>query len=127
MDVLSSRLLLRPTDWHRSAAFYRDALGLATFREFGTPDHPGVVLFLGNGLLELSGSSTEPPRGLALWLQVRDAAAEQERLAGRGVPVVRQARREPWGLVEAWVTDPDGVPVVLVEVPADHPLRRDPR
>ena len=127
MDVLSSRLLLRPTDWHRSAAFYRDTLGLATFREFGTPDHPGVILFLGNGLLELSGSSTEPPRGLALWLQVRDAAAEQERLAGRGVPVVRQARREPWGLVEAWVTDPDGVPVVLVEVPADHPLRRDPR
>ena len=127
MDVLSSRLLLRPTDWHRSAAFYRDALGLATFREFGTPDHPGVVLFLGNGLLELSGSSTEPPRGLALWLQVRDAAAEQERLAGRGVPVVRQARREPWGLVEAWVADPDGVPVVLVQVPADHPLRRDPR
>ncbi|WP_448616706.1 VOC family protein [Modestobacter sp. URMC 112] len=127
MDVLSSRLLLRPTDWHRSAAFYRDTLGLATFREFGTPDHPGVVLFLGNGLLELSGSSTEPPRGLALWLQVRDAAAEQERLAGRGVPVVRRARREPWGLVEAWVADPDGVPVVLVEVPADHPLRRDPR
>ena len=127
MDVLSSRLLLRPTDWHRSAAFYRDTLGLATFREFGTPDHPGVVLFLANGLLELSGSSTEPPRGLALWLQVRDAAAEQERLAGRGVPVVRQARLEPWGLVEAWVADPDGVPVVLVQVPADHPLRRDPR
>lgn len=127
MDVLSSRLLLRPTDWHRSAAFYRDTLGLATSREFGTPDHPGVVFFLGNGLLELSGSSTEPPRGLALWLQVRDAAVEQERLAALGVPVLRPARPEPWGLVEAWVADPDGVPVVLVEVPADHPLRRDPR
>ena len=127
MDVLSSRLLLRPTDWHRSCAFYRDALGLATYREFGTPDHPGVVFFLGNGLLEVSGASVEPPRGLALWLQVRDAAAEQERLAGLGVRVVRAARPEPWGLVEGWVEDPDGVPVVLVEVPSDHPLRRDPR
>jgi hypothetical protein len=86
-----------------------------------------VVFFLGNGLLEVSGSAAEPPRGLALWLQVRDAAAEQERLAGLGVRVVRPARLEPWGLVEAWVEDPDGVPVVLVEVPADHPLRRDPR
>lgn len=127
MDVLSSRLLLRPTDWHRSLTFYRDALGLATYREFGSAGPPGVVFFLGNGLLEVSGSSAEPPRGLALWLQVRDAAAEQERLAGRGVRVVRPARPEPWGLVEAWVEDPDGVPVVLVEVPADHPLRRDPR
>jgi hypothetical protein len=26
-----------------------------------------------------------------------------------------------------WVEDPDGVPIVLVEVPADHPLRRDHR
>jgi hypothetical protein len=34
---------------------------------------------------------------------------------------------EPWGLTEMWIEDPDGVPIVLVEVPADHPLRRDPR
>jgi hypothetical protein len=26
-----------------------------------------------------------------------------------------------------WIEDPDGVRIVLVEVPADHPLRRDPR
>jgi hypothetical protein len=25
-----------------------------------------------------------------------------------------------------WIEDPDGVRIVLVEVPADHPLRRDP-
>jgi hypothetical protein len=34
---------------------------------------------------------------------------------------------EPWGLTELWIEDPDGVRIVLVEVPADHPLRRDPR
>jgi hypothetical protein len=26
-----------------------------------------------------------------------------------------------------WITDPDGLPIVIVEVPADHPLRRDSR
>ena len=29
---------------------------------------------------------------------------------------------EPWGLTEMWIEDPDGVRIVLVEVPADHPL-----
>jgi hypothetical protein len=26
-----------------------------------------------------------------------------------------------------WITDPDGVRIVLVEVPTQHPLRRDNR
>jgi hypothetical protein len=36
MDVLSSRVLLHPTDPERSRAFYRDMLGLAIYREFGS-------------------------------------------------------------------------------------------
>jgi predicted enzyme related to lactoylglutathione lyase len=127
MEVLSSRVLLRPSDPERSRAFYGDVLGLAVYREFGPPEHPGVVFFLGNGLLELSGRSEEIPRGLALWLQVRDVAAEHTRLTAAGVPVPRPPTVEPWGLVEMWIADPDGVPIVLVEVPADHPLRRDQR
>jgi hypothetical protein len=35
--------------------------------------------------------------------------------------------QEPWGLVEMWIEDPDGVPIVLVEIPEGHPLRRDQR
>jgi len=127
VDVLSSRVLLRPSDPARSQAFYRDVLGLAVHREFGPPDSPGVVFFLGNGLLEVSGGPDGPVGGLALWLQVRDVAAEVARLAAARVPVVREPRREPWGLVEGWITDPDGVRIVLVEVPPDHPLRRDQR
>ena len=127
MDVLSSRLLLRPTRPERSHAFYRNVLGLAVYREFGSPEHPGVVYFLGNGLLEVSGQSDAGPRGLALWLQVRDVAAEHARLAAAGVPVISAPRLEPWGLVETWIADPDGVRIVLVEVPDDHPLRRDRR
>jgi catechol 2,3-dioxygenase-like lactoylglutathione lyase family enzyme len=127
MEVLSSRILLRPADPVRSRAFYRDVLGLAVYREFGPPDDPGLVFFLGNGLLEVSGRSDGPVGGTALWLQVRDVTAETARLAGVGVPVLREPRREPWGLLEAWVADPDGVRIALVEVPADHPLRRDQR
>jgi predicted enzyme related to lactoylglutathione lyase len=126
MDVLSSRVLLHSRDATRSQAFYRDVLGLAVYREFGPPDSPGVVFFLGNGLLEVSGSG-EPPRGLALWLQVRDVAAEVQRLQAAGVPVLQEPRTQPWGLVEAWLADPDDVRIVLVEVPPDHPLRRDRR
>jgi catechol 2,3-dioxygenase-like lactoylglutathione lyase family enzyme len=127
MDVLSSRVLLRPSEPERSRRFYRDTLGLAVAREFGPPDDPGLVFFLGNGLLELSGRSQEPPRGMALWVQVRDVHDEHRRLTAAGVPVVRPPQQEPWGLVEMWVEDPDGVTIVLVEVPEDHPLRRDQR
>ena len=128
MEILGSRVLVRPTDPARSRAFYRDVLGLAVFREFGDPDDPGLVFFLGQGLLELSGRSPEPPgAGIALWLQVRDVHAEYARLAAAGATVLREPRTEPWGLVEGWIADPDGLPIVLVEVPADHPLRRDSR
>jgi hypothetical protein len=63
VDVLSSRILLRPVGLDRSQHFYRDVLG----------------------------------------------------------------QTESWGLTEMWIEEPDGVRIVLVEVPADHPLRRDSR
>jgi predicted enzyme related to lactoylglutathione lyase len=127
-DVLSSRILLRPSELHRSHRFYRDMLGLAIYREFGRRDAPGLVFFLGNGLLEVSGRSTEPPGGaMAIWIQVRDVQSEHRRLLEAGVPIFREPRREPWGLVEMWIADPDGVRIALVEVPEDHPLRRDQR
>jgi predicted enzyme related to lactoylglutathione lyase len=127
MEILSSRVLLRPSDVRRSQSFYRDVLGLAVYREFGPAEQPRVVFFLGNGLLEVSGQAQESPTGLALWLQVRDAAAEHHRLAAADVTVTQPPRLEPWGLVEMWIEDPDGVRIALVEVPDDHPLRRDQR
>lgn len=128
MDVLSSRVLLRPADLNRSRHFYGDVLGLAIYREFGSPTSPGVVFFLGQGLLEVSGRSAGPPGGsVMIWLQVRDVEAEHRRLAAAGVRVIRAPRAEPWGLIEMWIEDPDGVQIAMVEVPADHPLRRDPR
>jgi predicted enzyme related to lactoylglutathione lyase len=128
VDVLSSRILVRPGDLHRSLRFYRDVLGLAVYREFGPPDHPGVVFFLGPGFLEVSGHAAGTPgRSLMIWIQVRDVRQEHTRLTAAGVPVLREPVTEPWGLIEMWIEDPDGIQIVLVEIPADHPLRRDQR
>jgi catechol 2,3-dioxygenase-like lactoylglutathione lyase family enzyme len=128
MEVLSSRILLRPSDLARSHRFYRDTLGLAIYREFGSPEAPGLVFFLGNGLLEVSGQATDPPGdAIALWMQIRDVHVEHRRLMDAGVSILREPRREPWGLVELWIEDPDKIPIVMVEIPDDHPLRRDPR
>ena len=128
MEILSSRVLLRPADLDRSRRFYRDALGLAVYREFGPAEDPGVVFFLGQGLLEVSGHGPESSGGpVMLWLQVRDVRAEHACLAAAGVRVLREPVDEPWGLTEMWIEDPDGVRIVVVEVPAGHPLRRDPR
>lgn len=124
MEFLSSRILVRPADFDRSRRFYAEVLGLAVYREFPG----GIVFFLGQGLLELSGSSSGPPSvNVGIWLQVRDLAATARELMAAGADVVRAPRREPWGLVEMWITDPDGLPIVVVEVPADHPLRTDVR
>ncbi|WP_405910103.1 VOC family protein [Streptomyces sp. NBC_00828] len=127
VHVLSSRTLLRPTDPERSRAFYGEKLGLAVYREFGTGPERGTVYFLGGGFLEVAGRSETPPSpALKLWLQVADAAAAYEELAAAGVEVLRPPVKEPWGLIEMWIADPDGTEIVVVEIPADHPLRYRP-
>jgi catechol 2,3-dioxygenase-like lactoylglutathione lyase family enzyme len=128
VDVLSSRILLHPVELGRSRHFYRDVLGLAVYREFGSLADPSVVFFLGGGFLEISGPAASPQAGsVQIWLQVRDVHAEHERLTAAGVRVLREPTPERWGLTEMWIEDPDGVGIVLVEVPGDHPLRRDSR
>jgi catechol 2,3-dioxygenase-like lactoylglutathione lyase family enzyme len=124
MEVLGSRILLHPRDRQRSTAFYRDVLGLAIHREFPG----GTVFILGGGFLEVSGQSEAGSSpATAVWLQVRNLAATAADLSQRGVRILREPRREPWGLDEMWIADPDGLQLVIVEVPADHPLRMDQR
>jgi predicted enzyme related to lactoylglutathione lyase len=127
VHALSSRTLLHPSDPERSRTFYGEQLGLAVYREFGTGPQRGTVYFLGGGFLEVSGRSETPPSSsVQLWLQVEDAAAVHEELRAKGVEIVRAPVKEPWGLVEMWIADPDGTRIVLVEVPTDHPIRYRP-
>ncbi len=152
MEILAARVLVRPADPARTLSFYRDVLELAVYREFPG----GTVFFLGGGYLEVSGqataakaesapasqqasadeeptapggrpSDTEPDEHVRLWIQVRDLATAYRTLLDRGATVVRAPRWEPWGLNEMWVADPDGLRIGIVEVPPQHPLRRDTR
>ncbi|GAA2064305.1 VOC family protein [Williamsia deligens] len=125
MEILSARVLLRPRDAAATTAFYRDTLGLAIAREYPG----GTVFFAGSTLIEVAAHLTGngPADATSLWLQVRDIAASQDALTAAGVTIAREARTEPWGLREMHVDDPDGRRIILVEVPSDHPLRRDTR
>ena len=125
MEVLSSRVLLRPTDFEQSFRFYAEILDLDIYREWVSGSTRGVVFFLGGGFLELSGSSEAPcSEKVSLWLQVRDVNAVGRELEDSGVDIVEAPVDKPWGLREMRVQDPDGVRLVILEVPKDHPLRR---
>ena len=152
MEILAARVLVRPVDPARTLSFYRDVLELAVYREFPG----GTVFFLGGGYLEVSGQATaanataalasqrasaseerpvpggpppdaEQDEQVRLWIQVRDLATAYRTLLDRGATIVRPPRREPWGLNEMWIADPDGLRIGIIEVPPQHPLRRDPR
>ncbi len=152
MEVVTSRTIVHPSDLERSLAFYGGVLDLPVVREFGAGAGRGVVFAAGGGHLEVvggggarggagaggegdvgrtAGPTRLSPAGrsasVALWLQVRSAGDAVAEVEARGATVLRGPVTEPWGLVEAWIEDPDGLHIHLVEVPADHPLRRDPR
>lgn len=132
MEVLTSRTIIHPSDLDRSLDFYGNRLGLAVAREFGDGDDRGVVFSAGGGFIEVVSHDHQMPDDdrcprVTLWLQVRDVAVTVSELGRRGVAIVRPPATEPWGLIEAWIDDPDGIRIHLVEVPPDHPLRRDAR
>ncbi|WP_214514537.1 VOC family protein [Rhodococcus sp. WY5] len=125
MEILSSRTILRPSEYERTLSFYRDTLGLAIAREYPG----GTVFFAGQGLIEVAAHGGTGEGGFrgAIWLQVRDLTAVQTELVLAGVKIAREARQEPWGLHEMWIADPEGTPIVMVQIPEDHPIRRDSR
>ena len=119
-------MLVRPTDFERSFRFYAETLGLHIYREWGRGStRRGVVFFLGGGFLELSGSSRAgASESVGLWLQVRDVDATGRELQEAGVDIIELPTDKPWGLREMQIRDPDGLSIVIVEVPESHPLRR---
>ena len=125
MEVLSSRVLLHPKDFERSLRFYSESLGLHIYREWGSGSNRGVVFFLGGGFLELSGSShTTANENVGLWLQVRDVDAVGDALKETREDVIELPTDKPWGLREMQIRDPDGLRIVIVEEPENHPLRQ---
>lgn len=112
-------------DVEASARFYREAFGFAeTFRtpKEGAPVHVEVRLAeLVLGLADVDatremhslGVGSGPPRGeVALWTDDVDAAFAE--LMAMGVPAL-SAPHDFLNLRAAWVSDPDGNPVQVVQ------------
>ena len=57
----------------------------------------------------------EAPPGLEIGLRTDDARAAFARATKAGAPGVKEPTRMPWGQTVAYVRDPDGFLVVLVE------------
>lgn len=125
MEIVTSRVLLRSAAPEALTDFYRDVLGLPVAREYPG----GIVFYAGAGLIEIPAhlAAEAPAAGDMLWLQVRDVAAARDELAAAGVPIAAEPETKPWGLIEMTVHDPDGRSLIMVQIPDDHPLRRDLR
>ena len=88
------------------------------------------VIRLPNGNLQVPQTAVHTGDGRLIgdvYVEIGPEDTEYARLAAAGVPIIRGPTTEPWGLTEMWIQDPDGIQIVLVEAPADHPLRRDTR
>ena len=57
-------------------------------------------------------------------MQVRDVDAVGHVLEEAGVDIIEPPTDKLWGLREMQVRDPDGLRIVIVEVPETPPLRR---
>jgi lactoylglutathione lyase len=127
--------MLRVADLDRSLAFYVDTLGMTLFRKEDYPSGRFTLAFVGFGseassaVIELTHNwdITTYDRGNAyghVALGVRDAYALCESLAVEGVKIVRpagpMANASPdRAKVEtiAFIEDPDGYRVELIEIP----------
>ena len=55
---------------------------------------------------------------------MRDVDALGYELGEAGVEIIEPPTDKPWGLREMHIRDPDGLSIMIVEVPETHPLRR---
>jgi lactoylglutathione lyase len=115
-------------DVARTLAFYEAALGLrASFihdtGHYAELDTGGTKLaFSAHALARAvvggeyrAAAPTEPPLGFEIGLQVDDARAAYDRAVAVGAAPHREPAQMPWGQTIAYVRDPDGTLVVLVE------------
>jgi catechol 2,3-dioxygenase-like lactoylglutathione lyase family enzyme len=107
-------LELTAADVARSAAWYRDVLGL-TVKLVDEPN--GFVLLSGNGTssLALKRGTPPPTAGVRLHFHVADLTAELARLAALGVHPESPIKISPEGYRRAAFRDPDGYAVTLFE------------
>jgi catechol 2,3-dioxygenase-like lactoylglutathione lyase family enzyme len=122
--------ILAVADVGRSVAFYRDAIGFEVEASYDDP--PYATLALAGTRLSLAeqghpaedrpgvemAAPSDPSRAdVVLVVEVENARAEHERLAGLGVRFLAEPYEPPWGGCRFFCVDPDGY-LVEIEQPA---------
>jgi lactoylglutathione lyase len=112
------------TDLERSARFYQDIIGLKEQSRTQIPDVNEVVLAadVGGGRLQLAERLTHNgpiEHGFALWkiyMNVDDCAAVHKRAVDAGyTSTMEPARLDRWPVIVAFILDPDGYSIELLQ------------
>jgi len=116
------------TDVKKTLAFYEKAFGLATHflhesggygelesgqTKLGFAAHETAAQLLGVPYNRTTPGA--PPPGFEIGLGVDDARAAFDRAVAAGAAAVRPPAPMPWGQTIAYVRDPDGALIVLVQ------------
>jgi catechol 2,3-dioxygenase-like lactoylglutathione lyase family enzyme len=117
-QAASLRLELFVRDLASSVDFYKRVLGFADVKR--SPDY--VSLSLGRVVLGLSPVANLEPEhhfrpevaqsrrglGVEIVLEVENVAAVEQHVRSVGYPLVRSLEKQPWGLTDFRIADPDG-------------------
>jgi predicted enzyme related to lactoylglutathione lyase len=119
MTVRSAAPVLAVQDVDASMRFYVDFLGFHADPFPDTPPHAFCIL-TGDGaelMLQLrDGAPTREDRRCHVYVRVTDVRSLAERIAERGIDVVQQLTKRPYGDTEIAIRDSDGYVMVLSEL-----------
>lgn len=122
MRVTGSAISLNVDDVAASSAFlvehfgFREQMAADGFASLGRDDLAVNVVFLRRGIEVLPDDFRhQHAAGVIIAFVVDDLDAELQRLTDEGVPITLPLREEEWGERLFQVTDPNGVPIELVE------------
>ena len=111
MEFLSFRPNLPVRDVTRALAFYRDVIGLDVVH--AEPDGSFALLRREGAEVALVRADSPSPQGA--YLYVRGVEALHARCQSNGVRVVNPLTRQPWGLLDFVIEDPDGHRIAVGE------------
>ncbi|MFI6301374.1 VOC family protein [Amycolatopsis thailandensis] len=122
MNVLASTVSLTVDDVAASSRFFTEHFGFTEqmaaegFVSLGHETAKVAIVLLQAGIEVLPENLRQVrASGVIVAFTVENLEAEEKRLREEGVEITLPLREEPWGERLFMVTDPNGVPVELVE------------
>ena len=125
-EVTRAGAILAVSDFERSLAFYRDTLGIEVEAVYDEPPYATLVSAGARLSLAEQGHPAEDRPGVTMTapenasranvvivLEVEDALAVHQELAGRDTRFLAEPYEPPWGGCRFFCVDPDGY---LVEI-----------